>query len=59
MVIVVKLLRDHGTRPHYTHISFQDIEELRQLIKAGFSQESTYLRDPLIILQLESLLPFP
>ena len=38
-------------RPHNTHISYEDVPEFRQFIQAGCAENSTELREPLLISQ--------
>lgn len=51
-------LLDDGTGPDEAHLTFEDIQELRQLIEAGLSEESAALCDAGIILQFELSIPF-
>ena len=51
-------LLDDGTRTDKAHLTFEDIQELRQLIEAGLSKEGAALCDAGIVLQLEFSIPF-
>lgn len=51
-------LLDDGTGTDEAHLTFEDIQELRQLIKAGLSKEGTALCDAGIVLQFEFSIPF-
>lgn len=51
-------LLDDGTGPDEAHLTFEDIQELRQLIEAGLSEESAALCDAGIVLQFEFSIPF-
>lgn len=51
-------LLDDGTGTDEAHLTFEDIQELRQLIEAGLSKEGTALCDAGIILQFEFSIPF-
>lgn len=51
-------LLDDRTGTDEAHLTFEDIQELRQLIKAGFSKEGTALCDAGIVLQFEFSIPF-
>lgn len=46
------------TGPYEAHLTFEDIQELRQLIEAGLSKEGAALCDAGIVLQLEFSIPF-
>lgn len=46
------------TGPYEAHLTFEDIQELRQLIEAGLSKEGAALCDAGIILQFEFSIPF-
>ena len=46
------------TGPYEAHLTFEDIQELRQLIEAGLSKEGAALGDAGIVLQLEFSIPF-
>lgn len=49
---------DNGAGPDEAHLTFEDIQELGQLIEAGLSKEGTALCDAGIILQFEFSIPF-
>lgn len=49
---------DDGARSDEAHLTFEDIQELRQLIEAGLSKEGAALCDAGIVLQLEFSIPF-
>lgn len=51
-------LLDNGTGTDEAHLTFEDIQELRQLIEAGLSEESAALCDAGIVLQFEFSIPF-
>ena len=51
-------LLDDGTGTDEAHLTFEDIQELRQLIEAGLSEEGTAFCDTGIILQFEFSIPF-
>lgn len=51
-------LLDDGTGTDEAHLTFEDIQELRQLIEAGLSEEGAALGDAGIVLQLELSIPF-
>lgn len=51
-------LLDDGTGTDEAHLTFEDIQELRQLIEAGLSKEGAALCDTGIVLQLEFSIPF-
>ena len=51
-------LLDDGTGTDEAHLTFEDIQELRQLIEASLSEESAALCDAGIILQFELSIPF-
>lgn len=51
-------LLDDGTGTDKAHLTFEDIQELRQLIEAGLSEESAALCDAGIVLQFEFSIPF-
>lgn len=51
-------LLDDGTGPDEAHFAFENIQELRQLIEAGLSEESAALCDAGIVLQFEFSIPF-
>lgn len=51
-------LLDDGTGTDEAHLTFEDIQELRQLIKAGLSKEGAALCDAGIVLQFEFSIPF-
>ena len=51
-------LLDDGTGTDEAHLTFEDIQELRQLIEAGLSKEGAALCDAGIVLQLEFSIPF-
>lgn len=51
-------LLDDGTGTDEAHLTFEDIQELRQLIEAGLSKEGAALCDAGIILQFEFSIPF-
>lgn len=51
-------LLDDGTGTDEAHLTFEDIQELGQLIEAGLSKEGTALCDAGIILQFEFSIPF-
>lgn len=52
------LLLDDGTGTDEAHLTFENIQELRQLIKAGLSEEGAALCDAGIVLQFEFSIPF-
>lgn len=47
-----------GAGSDEAHLTFENIQELRQLIEAGLSEESAALCDAGIILQFEFSIPF-
>ena len=47
-----------GTGSDEAHLTFEDIQELRQLIEAGLSKECAALCDAGSVLQLEFPIPF-
>lgn len=47
-----------GARADKAHFTFEDVQELGQLIEAGLSKEGTALCDAGIILQFEFSIPF-
>lgn len=49
---------DDGTGTDEAHLTFEDIQELRQLIEAGLSKEGAALCDAGIVLQFEFSIPF-
>lgn len=49
---------DNRTGPYEAHLTFEDIQELRQLIEAGLSKEGATLCDAGIVLQFEFSIPF-
>ena len=51
-------LLDDGTWTDEAHLTFEDIQELRQLIEAGLSKEGAALCDAGIVLQFEFSIPF-
>lgn len=51
-------LLDDGTGTDEAHLTFEDIQELRQLIEAGLSKEGAALCDAGIVLQFEFSIPF-
>lgn len=51
-------LLDDGPGPDEAHLTFEDIQELRQLIEASLSKEGAALCDAGIILQFELSIPF-
>lgn len=51
-------LLDDGTGTDEAHLTFENIQELRQLIEAGLSKEGTALCDTGIVLQFEFSIPF-
>lgn len=51
------LLND-GTGTDEAHLTFEDVQELGQLIEAGLSKEGAALCDAGIVLQLEFSIPF-
>lgn len=51
-------LLDDGTGTDEAHLTFEDIQELRQFIEAGLSKEGTALCDAGIFLQFEFSIPF-
>lgn len=51
-------LLDDGTGTDETHLTFEHVQELRQLIEAGLSEESAALCDAGIVLQFEFSIPF-
>ena len=56
--ILQDFLLDDGTGTDEAHLTYEDIQELRQLIKAGLSKEGAALCDAGIILQFEFSIPF-
>lgn len=46
------------TGPYEAHLTFEDIQELRQLIEACLSKEGAALCDAGIVFQLEFFIPF-
>lgn len=51
-------LPDDGTGTDEAHLTFEDIQELRQLIEASLSKEGAALCDAGIILQFKFSIPF-
>lgn len=51
-------LLDDGTGTDEAHLTFEDVQELRQLIEAGLSKEGAALCDAGIVLQFEFSIPF-
>lgn len=51
-------LLDDGTGTDEAHLTFENIQELRQLIEAGLSKEGAALCDAGIVLQFEFSIPF-
>lgn len=51
-------LLDDGTGTDEAHLTFEDIQELRQFIEAGLSKEGAALCDARIVLQFEFSIPF-
>ena len=51
-------LLDDGTGTDEAHLTFEDIQEPRQLIEAGLSKEGAALCDAGIVLQFEFSIPF-
>lgn len=51
-------LLDDGTGADEAHLTFEDIQELRQFIEAGLSKEGAALCDAGIVLQFEFSIPF-
>lgn len=49
---------NNGTGTDEAHLTFEDIQELRQLIEAGLSKEGAALCDAGIVLQFEFSIPF-
>lgn len=49
---------NNGTGTDEAHLTFEDIQELRQFIEAGLSKEGAALCDAGIVLQLEFSIPF-
>lgn len=49
---------DDGTGTDEAHLTFEDVQELGQLIEAGLSKEGTALGDAGIVLQFEFSIPF-
>ncbi|MNQ72015.1 hypothetical protein D3C85_867070 [compost metagenome] len=47
--ILLSMLKHMWPWTNYTHIPQQDIKELRQLIKTGFSQELADWRNPVVV----------
>lgn len=47
-----------GARADEAHFTFEDVQELGQLIEAGLSKEGTALCDAGIVLQFEFSIPF-
>lgn len=47
-----------GAGSDEAHLTFEDIQELRQLIEAGLSKEGAALCDAGIVLQFEFSIPF-
>ena len=47
-----------GSRTDEAHFAFEDVEQLRQFVQAGFSQESSALGDARVIFQFEFCFPF-
>lgn len=56
--ILQDFLLDDGTGTDEAHLTYEDIQELRQLIKAGLSKEGAALCDAGIVLQFEFSIPF-
>lgn len=51
-------LLDDGTGTDEAHLTFEHVQELRQLIEAGLSKEGAALCDAGIVLQFEFSIPF-
>lgn len=51
-------LLDDGTGTDEAHLTFENIQELRQLIEAGLSKEGAALCDAGIVLQFKFSIPF-
>lgn len=51
-------LLDDGAGTDEAHLTFEDVQELGQLIEAGLSKEGAALCDAGIVLQLEFSIPF-
>lgn len=51
-------LLDDGTGTDEAHLTFEDVQELGQLIEAGLSKEGAALCDAGIVLQFEFSIPF-
>lgn len=51
-------LLDDGTGTDEAHLTFQNVQELGQLIEAGLSKEGAALGDAGIVLQFEFSIPF-
>lgn len=49
---------NNGAGSDEAHLTFENIQELRQLIEAGLSEESAALCDAGIVLQFEFSIPF-
>ena len=49
---------NNGTGTDEAHLTFEDIQELRQFIEAGLSKEGAALCDAGIVLQFEFSIPF-
>lgn len=49
---------NNGTGTDEAHLTFEDIQELRQFIEAGLSKEGAALCNAGIVLQLEFSIPF-
>ena len=49
---------DDGAGSDEAHLTFENIQELRQLIEASLSEEGTALGDAGIVLQFEFSIPF-
>src|SRR5271170_722336 len=51
------LFSDDGPRTNKTHLSHKDVEDLRNLVKAGSSKHSTDRSNSRVVAQLASHLP--
>lgn len=58
VAIAFDFLGDNRTRADEAHVTLDDVPELRQLVKAGLSEERSELCDARVVLELEVLFPF-
>lgn len=56
--VFLDFIADDGTRSDEAHFPFQNVEQLRQFVKAGLAQEGPALGDARVVFQFELCLPF-